>query len=258
MKNLLFAVLLASSCLPVYAGIFDDEEARKAILDLRKESRDRYEALEKNLTQAQAAANARVEATQRSQLELSNTIEKLREEIARLRGQVEVLNNELTAQQKKTRDLFTDLDERLKTLEPKKIALEGGKEAVIERPEQNAFNTALEAFKGADMPRAIKLFTQFTTQYPQSALLAQAYYWLGTAQYSNKEFKAAISTLSKFTNTYPDNSRIPDALLTIGNAQIAAGDKRGATLTFAKLGKQYPQSRAAQLAQERVPASSSR
>jgi len=258
MKNLLFAILLGSTCLPVYAGIFDDEEARKAILDLRKESRDRYDALEKSLTQAQAAANARVEAAQRSQLELSNTIEKLREEIARLRGQVEVLSNELSAQQKKTRDLFTDLDERLKTLEPKKIALEGGKEAVIERPEQNAFNLALEAFKVADMPRAIKLFTQFITQYPQSALLAQASYWLGTAQYSNKEFKAALNTLTKFTSAYPDNSRIPDALLTIANAQLAVGDKRAANLTLARLSKQYPQSRAAQLAAERLPAGSSR
>jgi tol-pal system protein YbgF len=257
MKKILFAIFLGSTLLPAYAGVFDDEEARKAILDLRKESRERYDTLEKNLTQTQAAANLRVEAAQRSQLELANLIEKLREEIARLRGQVEVLGNELSAQQKKTRELFTDLDERLKIVEPKKVSLDG-KEALIERTEQSAFTMALEAFKTADMSRAANLFNQFTVKYPQSALLPQAYYWLGTAQYSNKEFKAAASTLTRFITAYPDNPRIADALLTLGNAQMDTGDKRSANRTFVKLIKDYPQSRAAQLAQERVAASSPR
>jgi tol-pal system protein YbgF len=257
MIRILLGVLFAAALAPAHAGLFDDEEARKAILELRKESRERGEQVEKRLSDSQAQTNARVDAAQRSQVELANQIEQLRQEIARLRGQLEVQTNELAQQQKRTRDLFGDLDERMKTVEPRKVSVDG-KEAVIERAEQTAFNNALEAFKAAEMPRAVQLFNQFLTQHPQSALAPTAVYWLGTAQYGNKDFKGAVATLNRFANGNPDSPRLPDALFTVGSAQLDSGDKRSANRTFGKLIAEYPQSQAAQLARERLPATASR
>ena len=257
MKKILIASLLAACLSPAHAGLFDDEEARQAILELRKESRERGEQLEKRLIDSQAQTNTKVETAQRNQIEQANAIEQLRQELARLRGQLEVQTNELAQQQKRSKDLFTDLDERLKTVEPRKISVDG-KEALVERNEQTAFNTALEAFKAADLPKAIQLFNQFVAQYPQSGLAPTATYWLGTAQYGNKDFKAAINTLSRFATNHPDNPRHPDAWFTLGSAQLDAGDKRAANRTFGKLIAEYPQSQAAQLARNRLPATTGR
>ncbi|MCP2936409.1 hypothetical protein NK983_27380, partial [Salmonella enterica subsp. enterica serovar Typhimurium] len=69
---------------PARAALFDDEVARQRIEDLRADTKARTGKLE-----------AQLEQSQRTQLELSNQIEALRGEIAKLRGQVEVLTYEL-------------------------------------------------------------------------------------------------------------------------------------------------------------------
>ena len=107
---------------PAYAQIFSDSEARKAILELRTrlaEGQQRESELATRLD--------RLETAQRNQLELANQTETLRQEIARLRGQLEALTNEVVTLQKHNRNLYGDLDARLKKLEPSSVsAMEGG------------------------------------------------------------------------------------------------------------------------------------
>ena len=67
----------------------------------------------------------RMESAQRNQLELVNQIESLRQESARLRGQVETLTNEVATLQKRNRDLYADLDARLKKMEPQSVTVDG-------------------------------------------------------------------------------------------------------------------------------------
>src|SRR5690606_19849075 len=50
-------------------------------------------------------------------LELSQQIERLRQEVNQLRGQVEVLGNDVQGAAKRQRDMYLDLDSRLKRLE---------------------------------------------------------------------------------------------------------------------------------------------
>ena len=52
------------------------------------------------------------------------------QEIARLRGQIEVLANELANTQKRQKDFYTDLDARLRNLEPRQITIDGQEAAV--------------------------------------------------------------------------------------------------------------------------------
>ena len=72
----------------------------------------------------------RLETAQRNQLELANQTETLRQEIARLRGQVEALTNEVATLQKRNRDLYADLDARLKKMEPSTVSVDGSSVAV--------------------------------------------------------------------------------------------------------------------------------
>ena len=89
------------------AQAFSDDDARKAILELRQ-----------RLSAVQSELSARLDTAQRNQLEMANQNESLRQEIARLRGQVESLTNEVATLQKRNRDLYADLDARVKKVEP--------------------------------------------------------------------------------------------------------------------------------------------
>lgn len=242
-------LLLAASSAPAFAGILEDDEARKAILDLRKEVRDGREQLNRELREA----NARLDTAQRSQLELVNTIERLREEAAKLRGQVEVLSNELAGQQKRSRELYGDLDARVKSLEPRKASVDG-RQGAVERSEEQAFNSALELFRSGDMRGTIASLTTFQKMYPQSILGPSSQFWIGAAQYGIKDYKASIATLTKFIESNPDSPRLADAWLTIGNAQLDSGDRRAANRTFGKVVTDFPGTPAAETARERVAA----
>src|SRR6478672_3571811 len=92
---LALAVTAAALAAPLqaHAGLFDDDEARRAILDLRS----RIDAV-----------NARVDgkADKTSSLDLSGQNEQLRNEIAKLRGQIEVLTNEVANAQRRQKDFY--------------------------------------------------------------------------------------------------------------------------------------------------------
>jgi hypothetical protein len=81
--SLLGAVLLAVSAacaLPAHAGLFDDDEARKAILDIRA----RLDNLRRDVD---------AKADKNSLLDVASQNEQLRQEVAKLRGQIEVLTS---------------------------------------------------------------------------------------------------------------------------------------------------------------------
>ena len=112
------AVLAAMTWLPLqaHAGLFDDDEARKALLDLRA----KVEAL-------RVETNARLEtkSDKSSTLDMINQNDNTMQEIAKLRGQIEVLANEVSMAQKRQRDLYTDLDTRMRKLEPREVNVDG-------------------------------------------------------------------------------------------------------------------------------------
>src|SRR5438105_1798805 len=155
-STLAFALAAAFSYAPLQAqaGLFDDDEARRAILDVRA----RIDAV-----------NARLEnkADKTISLDLAGQNEQLRGEISKLRGQIEVLTNELANEQRRQKDFYTDLDGRLRKLEPKRGTIDG-KEVEIQPAEQKAYDTALSLFKAGDYRNAVVAFSDFLRLYPQS------------------------------------------------------------------------------------------
>ena len=122
------ALLAALTWLPLqaHAGLFDDDEARKALLDLRA----KVEAMRSEL-------NARIDtkSDKSSTLDLVNQNEMTLQEVAKLRGQIEVLSNELANAQKRQKDFYVDLDARLRKLEPREVTIDG-KTAQVDPNEQ--------------------------------------------------------------------------------------------------------------------------
>jgi tol-pal system protein YbgF len=251
-------VLAVLATQPAHA-LFGDDEARKAILDLRKQVQD----LEKHLQDAQNKTNDlngrldRLEGAQRGSLELANQIDALRQDIAKLRGQVDQLANELANAQKKNKDFYTDIDARLKKLEPSSVSIDGHP-ATVDRSEQAAFDAAISQFRSSDFRGAAVSLQSFIARYPQSAYAPAAFYWLGNSQYQLKDYKGAITSQQTVVDKFADSTRAPDALLNIAASQIELNDRRGARATLQRIIKDYPDSEAAKLAKERLPATATR
>ena len=236
------ALLAAFSFAPLQAqaALFEDEEARRAILDIRA-----------RLNNMQSEINAKADKS--NNFDLNNQNEQLRQEIARLRGQVEVLANELANAQKRQKDFYVDLDNRLRKLEPQQVTIDG-KEVTVEQTEQRYYDTALAFFKTGDYQNASASFYDFTRRYPQSGLAPSAQYWLGNSYYAQRDYRNAIAAQQVVVKNYPDSPKAADAMLNIASCQMELKEKNAAKKTLETLIKQYPDAPAAQTAKERLAA----
>lgn len=240
-KAVLAAAVLA---LPLHAGagLLDDDEARKAILDLRA----KVDNLAREL-------NTRIDtkSDKTSTLDLIGQHEQTMQEIARLRGQVEVLANELATEQKRQKDFYIDIDGRLRKLEPRKVNIDG-KEAAVDPSEQGAYDAALQQFKAGDYKAAAGALDAFVKRYPESGYAANAQYWLGNAYYAMRDCKSAITAQQAVVKSYPDSPKAADAMLNMASCYTELKDKAGAKKTLETLLAHYPDSSAAQAAKERL------
>jgi tol-pal system protein YbgF len=253
---------LAFATAPARAALFDDDEARKRIDALRV----RVEQLEQQLSQRLE----RLESKDAAMLDMFRDVEQIKADIARLRGQYEVLAYELEQAQKRQRDLYLDLDGRLRKIEggpgpaaasPDTAPAPAGGTAAGPGPgtrpgdaasEQRAYDSALEQFKSGSYPAAIASFQTFVKTYPKSPLAASALYWVGNAQYAQRDFRAAIATQRQLLATYPDSQKVPDALLNVASGQVELGDAAGARRTLEEIVAKYPTSEAAGKAKQRL------
>ena len=233
-------------------ALFGDDEARKAILELRAKVAEMENRLREKDAEL-ATRIERLEAANRAQLEFANTVDAQRKEIATLRGQVETLTNEVATLQKRNRDLYADLDGRLKSFEPIATTVDG-KPATVDRAEQAAYDAALAQFRAGDFRGAAAGLQAFLAKWPKSAHAPAASYWLGNSLYGLKDYRGAIAAQQAVVDRYPDSPRAPDALLNIAASQVELKDTARARTALQKILADYPNSEAAKVADERLKA----
>jgi tol-pal system protein YbgF len=120
--------------------------------------------------------------------------------------------------------------------------------------EQQSYDAAFDQFKAGNYGGAVIAFQGFVKTYPRSPLAPSAQYWIGNAQYAQREFAAAIATQRQLIRNYPDSQKVPDALLNIATNQLELNDVAGARKTFDEIIAKYPQSDAAEKARKRTGA----
>lgn len=241
------AVAAGMLALNAHAGLFEDDEARKAILDLRQKVDTSQQRMADDVRKT-TEDNAQL---RRSLLDLSNQIEALRNELASLRGQNENLTRNVVEMQRTQKDLTTGVDERLRKFEPGKVTVDG-KEFVAEPAERQEFETALATLRKGDFAAAQTSFLAFMKRYPQTGYRASALFWLGNAQYALRNYRDAVTNFRALVTAEPDHLRAPEALLSMANCQIELKDTRSARKTLEDLVKAYPQAEAAAVAKDRL------
>lgn len=269
----MFALTLALALAgpAAHAGLFDDEEARKAIIELRARLAAADEAGKARLAEAQAAnaaalARQAAQATQqqaameelvqslkRSILDLNGQIEALKGELARMRGGQEQLARDVAEVQKRQRDLAQAADDRLARLEPVKVSLDG-QEFLAAPEEKRSFDEALAWMRAGEFDKAIGALSALLRRYPASGYAEAARFWSANALYGKRDYKEAVAAFRAFVAASPRHPRAPEALLALANSQAEMKDRPGARRTLDELVKTHPQSEAAQAARERLSA----
>ncbi|WP_332777788.1 tol-pal system protein YbgF [Polaromonas sp.] len=238
--------LVALTCLfalNANAALFGDDEARRAILDLRQKVDASQQELKKVTDE-----NAQL---RRSLLDLSNQIEVLRAELAKMRGQEEQLARDVADVQRRQKDLSQGLDDRLRKFEPEKVSLDG-KEFVASPEEKRDFEAALATLRKGEFAAAQGAFTGFIKRFPDSGYKPASLFWLGNAQYALRSYKEAMLNFRALIVLAPDHLRAPEAMLSIANCQLELKDAKSARKTLEDLVKTYPQSEAASVGKERL------
>lgn len=275
--------------LSAQAGLFDDEEARKQIVQLRTQMADTQRALEQRIGELEA------QARNRSIIDLFNQVETLKTEFARLRGQIELLQNEMENTQKRQRDLYVDLDGRMRKMEAQLAeqaaraaqaaiaaatappasmppgAVAGAPPGAVDPSralppgamvvppvavdpvaEQRAYDQGLEHFRGGRFAEAVTAFQLFSRNFPRSTLVPSAQYWIGNSLYATRDFRGAITAQRQLIAQYPDSAKASDALLNIASAQSELGDVQAARTTLQEVATKYPTTEAGVKARQRL------
>ena len=203
-------------------AILSDDEARRAILELRKS----------------------VSASQAAILDLQNQLDKQKSENAQLRGQIESLQKQGDDLNNNQKSFYQDLDARVSRLEPQNVEVEGVT-GIVQAGEKSSYDEALKSFQAGQIKNADSEFTSFIRKYPSSPYLPLALYWSGNTKYALKDYKAAITQLQGLISRYPGHQRVPAATLTMANANLESGKKAIAKKLLTDLISKYPDSDAA-------------
>jgi tol-pal system protein YbgF len=267
MRVLAGAILALAVAAPCFAqGLFDDNEARRRVEALRQQVVENQRIIDERLSKMETAISG---ATDRSAvIQLSGQIDALRSDIARMRGQLEVIGNQVETADARQKQLYLDIDTRLRKLEQarEQAAAAPEKPPAPAQPadaepspgEAKAYQAALDQFKLGNYTLAVAAMQGFLVTYPSSSLAANAQYWIGMAHSGQRDYKSAIAAQRKLLAARPDSPKAPDAMLSIASAQETMGDRKSAQQTLQELIAKYPASSSAASAKQRLAAAKQR
>ena len=243
LKPLCAGVLAAMALSAAHAGLFDDEEARKQILALRNQIAETQRTLDQRVGELEA------QARNRSIIDLFNQVETLKAEFARLRGQIELLQNELETTQKRQRDLYVDLDGRMRKMEAQ-IA-EQDRAAAAAKAQLPAVLPGTSV-PPSTPPGTAPIVTQPSVDAARTAppapvvvvdpVAEQRAYDQGLDLFRGARYGDAVAAFQGFVRTYPRSTLVPSAQYWIGNSLYALKDHRGAISAQRQLLSQHPES----------------
>jgi tol-pal system protein YbgF len=240
-----------AACLPAQAALFGDDEARKAILELRAKVDANRQSGDSALAELRRQQDEQGANSRRAVLELANQVETLRTELSQLRGQNEQLARDVTELQRQQKSTLNLVDDRLRSLEPVRVS-QDGVDFTVQPREKAEFEAAMSALRAADFDKAADLYGQFMRRYPDSGYSPAALYWQGNARYASRDYKPAIDSYRALIAKVPNHARVPEAMLAIANCQQELKDAKAAKRTLEELFKSYPKTEAGIAARDRL------
>ena len=196
-----------------------------------------------------------------SEAENQYQLQLLQQEVRELRGLIENIDYQLKKQKSIGDDRYLELDSRLQSILYEHDSSLGkekaGESAVIDLPdfdqsgEKDLYETAQLLIRNKQFDRAIEQLRSFIQSFPDSQLLANAYYWLGLV-YADKidpDLEQARQALAQVMAYFPDHAKVPDAAYALGKVHHALGNCETAKSLLGQVVDQYPDKSASKLSE---------
>lgn len=214
---------------------------------------------------------------------------ELEREIRELRGELETQGHRMDELRKRQRNLYGDLDRRIRELEVAGAEAEesddddgdsgggsssgdgggAGSTASVEggdlpdagsggdsesdpNAEREAYDAAFSLLKDGRYSEAASAFGEFVEKYPEGPYADNAQYWLGESRYVTREFEKALEAFRKVVSDYSDSAKVPDARLKIGYSLYELERLEEAREALEKVTQEHGNSAVARLAEERL------
>lgn len=207
--------------------------------------------------------------------ELMLEVQALKRTNRQLQGQVEELQHKLGRVERKQRELYLDLDERLSRLQssPASGAAPAAAPSTAAEPAASLLSARPSAAPPSDPAKekadydaayallqpsqrrykeAIAAFKAFLDRYPGSGLRDNALYWLGEAHYVNQDNKAALAVFEQLIQQHPQSDKVPGALLKKGYILDAMGKRSEAKKALQQVVDNYPSASVSRMAKARL------
>ncbi len=204
-------------------------------------------------------------------------LQQLQDEVRSLRGQVESQQYEFDRMQKDQLERYRDLDRRMGALitgaavAPVVPELNSGTplpgagapepETAAPAPtyaplassgaggDDQAYQDAFALVRERKFTEAAGAFERFVQDYPASARLANAHYWLGEIYLAQQQLDLAQTAFSRVVSDFPGSTKLPDALYKLGVLNYQRGNTAESARYLERVIRDFPQSSAARLAQ---------
>ena len=195
---------------------------------------------------------------------MAGEVSALQRRTDELTGRVETLEYGAESTEKRQRDLYNDLDQRIQQLETAAVrpqssvsVMDGGVLPPGQLPlpggsDRDNYNAAFELLKEHRYEQAGTAFQQFLVAFPESQLADNAQYWLAESKYVTQQYADALTAFEVVVNNYADSRKVPDALLKIGYCNYELKRWDGARAALEKVRRDYPDTTAARLAEQRL------
>ncbi|HSU44641.1 MAG TPA: tol-pal system protein YbgF [Casimicrobiaceae bacterium] len=222
------------------AALFDDDEARRRV----EATNIRLSQLERRVEDRLAALEQQVKG--QGLADIANQLQLLQADVAKLRGQVEVVTYELEQSQKRQRDLYVDLDTRMRKLES--AATERSAPATPGAAAEPGSPGAVPSEPAAPPPAAVAapppgpVAALPPARNSADGVAEQRAYDAALDHFKRADYAGAINAFNGFLKSYPRSPLASSAQYWLGNAQYARRDFRGSIATQRQLLKDYPDS----------------
>ena len=213
----------------------------------------------------------RLEAIERilangSLVDLTLQMDDLQRQAADLQGRIERLEFEQQSAGDRQRSMYSDLDERLQSLETGLRQAAAGRAAAGVDPAtgdapaapltagtaQENYEAAFGLLREQRYAEAGDAFARFLAAFPDSQLADNAQYWLAESFYVTGQFERALGEFKKVLDQYPRSMKVPDAMLKIGFCNYELERWPDARIALSEVVADFPDSTAARLAEQRL------
>lgn len=227
----------------------------------------------------------------RAMLEMIQLVDQLSEEISQLNGEIEQQGFDIDGIKKRQRELYLDIDRRLRDLEsgtaartsvgsisvpqiettaPVETTTTSSQAPTVEPSTQSttasvsqtpsvtqsaekaAYQAAFDTLKEGRYKKAKTELKTFLGRYPNSSYAGNAQYWLAEAHYVTRNFDQGIVEFKQVLNKYPASNKVPDAMLKLGYTFYELKQFPQAKSILTDLRTKFPNETASRLAAKRL------